>query len=101
MTQTHTPLQETSRTKRLEARMTPQQQELLQQGARLRGLSVTEFVLSSAERAARRAIREQRIITLTTRDSAAFAETLLNPSKPNAALRAAFARHDQEVASDV
>ncbi len=43
--------------------------------------------------------REQRIVTLTARDSAAFAEAMLNPREPNAALRAAFDRHAKEVSS--
>ncbi len=43
--------------------------------------------------------REHSVITLSGRDSTAFAETLLNPREPNAALRAAAARHAKEVSS--
>ena len=87
-----------TKSERLEARVTPQQKELFQHAAELRGLSLTDFLIMSAQSAAETVIREHNIITLTARDSAAFAEALLKPGEPNAALRAAFARHDQEVA---
>ena len=84
---------------RLEARMTPQQKELLQCAADLRGTSLTNFVLMSAKQAAEETIREHNIISLTARDSLVFAEALLNPRAPSAKLRAAFARHTEEVIS--
>jgi len=87
----------TSKSERLEARVTPQQKGLLVQAAELSGLSLSDFLVWSASRAAQDAIREHNVITLTARDSLAFAEALLNPSKPNAALRAAFARHSEDI----
>jgi uncharacterized protein (DUF1778 family) len=88
-----------SKSERLEARVTPQQKELLQYAAELQGLSLTDFLVTSAQRIAEAAIREHNVITLTKRDSMAFAEALLNPRQPNADLRAAFARYSQEVES--
>ena len=82
---------------RLEARVTREQKEMLQRAAELSGLSLTDFLITSAQNAAEAAIREHSIITLTARDSIAFAEALLTLRKPNAALRAAFDRYDQEV----
>jgi uncharacterized protein (DUF1778 family) len=89
----------TSKSERLEARVTRQQKELLQHAAELRGLSLSDFLITSAQSAAETIIREHNIVTLTTRDSIAFAEALLNPGEPNEALRKAFARHDREVIS--
>jgi uncharacterized protein (DUF1778 family) len=86
-----------SKSERLEARVTPQQKELLQYAAELKGLSLTDFLITSAQSIAEATIREHNVITLTKRDSQAFAEALLNPGQPNAELRAAFARFSREV----
>ncbi len=87
----------TAKSERLEARLTRQQKEIFQRAADLNGQSLTEFAISSMQKAAEAAIREHNVISLTARDSAAFAEALLNPREPNEALREAFARHAREV----
>ncbi len=86
-----------TKSERLEARVTRQQKALLQRAAELRGLSLTDFLVTSAQSAAEATIREHNVITLTARDSLAFAEALLNPGEPNEALRAAFARYSEKV----
>ncbi len=87
------------KSERLEARVTTDQKAILQHAAALRGLSLTDFLVTSAQSAAENIIREHDIITLSARDSAAFAEALLNPGKPNVALQDALARHDEKVIS--
>jgi uncharacterized protein (DUF1778 family) len=82
---------------RIEARLTDEQKELIQHAAELLGLSVSDFLITSAQRAAESVIREHNVITLTAQDSRAFAEAILNPRKPNEALRDAFARHDRQL----
>ena len=89
-----------AKTERLEARVTAQQKKLIQRAAALDGLSLTDFIVSSAQRAARKTIRTHREIVLSARDSQAFAEAFLNPGQPNAELRDAFARLDAEVRSE-
>ena len=89
----------TPKSERLEARVTPQQKELLQHAAELQGLSLTDFLINSAQNIAEATIREHSVITLTARDSLAFANALLNPRQPNDKLRAAFARHSRAVES--
>jgi uncharacterized protein (DUF1778 family) len=89
-----------AKSERIEARVTRQQKEILQRAAELSGLSLTDFLITSAQNAAEATIREHNVITLTARDSIAFAEALLTPSKPNEALHAAFERYDQEVTSN-
>jgi uncharacterized protein (DUF1778 family) len=89
-----------SKQHRLEARVTPEQKELLQQAAALEGTSLTDFVVRSAQRAAEQTIRDHAVIALTTRESQAFVEALLEPPPPNAALRAAVEHYRQAVVSD-
>jgi uncharacterized protein (DUF1778 family) len=85
---------------RLEARVAPDVKARLQRAADLSGRTLTEFVLSSAQEAAEEIIERNNVITLSVRDSAAFAEALLNPPAPNDALRAAAARYRKDVISD-
>lgn len=75
---------------RLEARITAEQKQRIQRAAALAGLSMTDFVVQSAEQAAEQTIRRYEVISLSARDSAAFAEALLNPPAPNDALLAAL-----------
>lgn|SRR5512145_1442761 len=86
----------TRKSERLEARVTPQQKQVLLRAAELLGLSLTDFLIMSAQQAAEATIREHHIIALTARDSTAFAEAILNPGEPNAALRTAFARVQED-----
>ncbi|HUZ03140.1 MAG TPA: DUF1778 domain-containing protein [Thermomicrobiaceae bacterium] len=84
---------------RLEARIPVEQKELIQHAATLAGLSLTDFVLRSAQEAAEQTIRRHQVMTLNAEDSTAFAEAILNPPEPNDALRAALRgarafRHD-------
>ncbi len=81
-----------AKVERLEARITSRQKQLLQQAADIEGRSLSDFVVTSAQVAARRLILEHRLVDLSSRDSEAFARVLLNPPAPNAALRAAANR---------
>lgn len=84
MTQTNT-----VRAARLEARISPELKRRLEYAASLRGSSLTDFVIQSAQEAAARAIREHEVLTLSEEASVAFAELLINPPPPNAAAMAA------------
>lgn len=75
------------RGERLEARMSAEQKKLIERAAALEGRTITDFVLSSAQDAARRTIERHDIIELSVRDSEAFVEALLNPPEPNERLR--------------
>ena len=72
---------------RLEARVTAEEKELLQQAAAARGLSLSAFVTSSAHEAALKVLREQHVIELGRRDQLAFAQAMLRPDAPNKRLR--------------
>ena len=78
---------------RLEARISAEDKEFLKRAADLQGCSLTEFVVRSAQEAARKAIKEYQIISLTTRDTVAFAKVLLNPPAPSKKLMRAAERY--------
>ena len=76
-----------NRAERLEARVTAEQKSLIERAAALQGRSVTDFVLTSVQDAARRAIEEHSQLALSVRDSEAFVDALLNPQPVNDRLR--------------
>jgi uncharacterized protein (DUF1778 family) len=78
---------------RLEARISPEQKRLFERAADLQGRTLTEFVVRSAQEAAREAIREHELISLTARDTKAFVNALLKPPAPSARLKRAAARY--------
>ena len=81
---------------RLEARITPQQKQLLQRAAGLTGRTLTDFVIASAQEAALKAIEQHTLIALGAADQKAFVEALLNPPAPNSRLRAAWRRSQKQ-----
>src|SRR6516225_12061208 len=75
-----------SRAERLETRLTSEQKSLIERAAALQGRTVTDFVLTSVQDAARRAIEEHNQLALSVRDSEAFVDALLNPKPVNGRL---------------
>lgn len=95
MTQSNKPNPQANRTlkaQRLGARVDERQKRLIERGAALRGMSVSDFMVRSAAEAAEQAIRAQALIDLSLEGQTAFAEALRHPPEPNDALRAAFQR---------
>lgn len=82
-----------TRAERLETRVTAEQKNLIERAAALQGRSVTDFVLTSVQDAARRAIEEHGRISLSVRDSEAFVDALLNPQPVNDRLRETVRRY--------
>jgi uncharacterized protein (DUF1778 family) len=87
MASQHTP--DTTRDARLEVRVSAAQKSLLQHAAALAGRTLSEFVVTSAEDAARRVIAEHESILLSREDQQAFVQALLQPPEPNARLKRA------------
>ena len=81
------------RAARLEARVTAEQKILIERAAALQGRTVTDFVLTSVQDAARRAIEGHRQLELSVRDSDAFVHALLHPKPVNARLRDTIRRY--------
>ena len=83
------------RGERLETRVTADQKGLIERAAALQGRTVTDFVLTSVQEAARRAIEKHQRLDLSVRDSEAFIEALLNPQPVNDRLRDTVRRYRQ------
>lgn len=75
------------RSERLETRISAEQKRLVERAAALQGRTVTDFVLSSVQDAARRAIEEHQRLDLSVRDSETFVDALLKPQPVNDRLR--------------
>jgi uncharacterized protein (DUF1778 family) len=84
------------RGERLELRVTADQKSLIESAAALQGCSVTAFVPTSVQDAARRTIEEHQHLDLSPRDSQAFVQALLNPTPVNARLRDTVRRYREK-----
>ena len=84
---------------RLEARVSPETKALLQKAADLEGRTLTDFVVASVQAEAYRVIEQHQTLKLSIEDSEAFVDALLNPPKPNDALKAAALRYKQVVST--
>ena len=82
---------------RLEARVTPAQKRLIERAAALRGTSLTEFVVASAQQAATNAIREFDVLHLRDEARELFIDAVLHPPAPRDSARAAAERYRKRV----
>lgn len=82
---------------RLEARVTSEQKRLIARAAALRGFSVTEFVVASAQQAASEAIKDFELLTLHDSARDVFVRAILNPPAPTKAARAAAKRYQETI----
>jgi uncharacterized protein (DUF1778 family) len=87
-----------TQTERLEARVAPEQKTFFQRAANLRGVTLKEFMIASMREAAVRTIEEHELV-LSANEQRTFVDMLMNPPKPNDALRAAAADFFARVAS--
>ena len=87
------PQQTTTRTARLEARITREALAVVRRAAEIQGRSVSDFVVAAAREAAQKTITEIEILRLSREAQEKFVELLLNPPEPTPALRKAFRRH--------
>jgi uncharacterized protein (DUF1778 family) len=85
-----------SRSERFEARLTQAQKEVIVRAASLDDEAVTQFVIRSAVRAAKKRLRDEDIIQLSRNDRAALVEALVNPPAPNQQLSEAFNRYRRD-----
>ena len=83
---------ETSATARLEARLPREVHTLLKRAAEIQGRSLTDFVVSAAQEAARRTIEDTEILRLSIEDQRRIAQAILDPPEPTEALKRAFQR---------
>lgn len=82
-----------TRSERIEARLTPEVLAMVRHAAAMEGRSLSDFVVTAAEQAARQAIEEAQIVRLSAADQKLFVEALLDPPEPAPAMKRAFAHH--------
>ena len=78
---------------RIDLRTSPEIKELIVRAASTAGMSVSAFLLGTAQERAMEILAERDMITLTSRDWNAFAKALDNADKPKPKLAAAMKRH--------
>lgn len=78
---------------RIDLRTSAEIKELIVRAASTAGVSVSAFLLGTAQERAKQILAEQEMITLTSRDWNAFAKALDNADKPKPKLSAAIKRH--------
>jgi uncharacterized protein (DUF1778 family) len=92
-------VRKSTRSTRLEARLSPETLATVRRAAEIEGRSVSDFVVDAAHEAAQRTIAETQIIRLSVADQRRLAEALARPPKPAAALRRARAAHRRLIAA--
>ncbi len=78
---------------RIDLRTSPEVKELIVRAASTAGMSVSAFLLGTAQERAKQILAESETITLTSRDWNAFAKALDHADKPRPTLSAAMKRH--------
>ena len=86
------PQQTTTRTARLEARITREALDIVRRAAEIQGRSVSDFVVAAAQEAAEKIVTNIEVIRLSRQAQEKFAALLLHPPAPATALKKAFAR---------
>jgi uncharacterized protein (DUF1778 family) len=74
---------------RIEARVSSRQKRLFERAAEIQGVTLTDFAISSMQRAATSVVEGYATIELSERNQQAFLKALMNPPEPNQALRQA------------
>ena len=90
---------QTRKIERIEARIHSEQRRRIERAAALKGTSISDFVITTLDEAAKRTIQEHESWTLSARDSEAFMKALLNPAPPSPRLRAAISRYKARISS--
>jgi len=78
---------------RIDLRTSPEIKELIVRAASTAGMSVSAFLLATAQERAKQILAEREMITLTSLDWNAFAKALDKADKPRPKLSAAARRH--------
>ena len=82
---------------RFDARLTKEQKDLFEYAASLTGSrSLTEFVISAAQKEADKVIEKNQFMLLVSKqDKKVFFDALMTPPKPNQHLKKAVARYNK------
>lgn len=94
-----TPRASQPRSARLEARISQDLHTTLKRAAEIQGRTMTDFVVHTLQMAASKTIAQADHVRLSVADQEAFANALIAPAKPNAALKRAFAKANKLLAN--
>jgi uncharacterized protein (DUF1778 family) len=72
---------------------------IVKRAAEMQGRTMTDFVIHALQSAASQAIEQADHVRMTMADQEAFAQALIAPAKPNAALKRAFAKANKLLAA--
>ena len=90
---------DTTRSSRLEARLSADALAVIKRAAELQGRSLSDFVVAAAQEMAQRTIEETRVIRLSLEDQRRFVDLLINPPEANPALQRAAQAHAELIQS--
>ena len=82
-----------ARSERLEARIAPEALETVRRAAQMQGRSLSDFVVTAAESAARAAIADAQVVRLSGEDQQRFVGALLSDGAPVPAMTRAHDLH--------
>lgn len=85
-------------TTRIEVRVPVHVSDQLQRAAKLRGMTLTGYIIATAGEDARRTVEEAEVLRMAAEDQQRFAQALIEPPAPNARLRGAAKRHAELIA---
>ncbi|MDI6835154.1 MAG: DUF1778 domain-containing protein [Rhizobiaceae bacterium] len=85
-------------TARLEARVPVHVYEQMQRAAKLRGMTLTSYLIATAGEDARRTVEEAEVLRLAAEDQVRFAKALIDPPAPNVRLARAAKHHVDVIA---
>ncbi len=89
----------TSKSARIETRVSQEQKDLIERAAAVSGRTVSEFVLAHVEVAAKQVIEEHEKLHLDQTQSRILVDALLAPKKPNKRLKLAVEGYRKRVES--
>ena len=90
----------TTQTARLELRLTKQKKTFFEEIATLGGFkSLSDFIVHAADQQATKIAAAHKEILASEKDRRAFFDALMNPPKPNQALKKAFTRYNEALLS--
>jgi uncharacterized protein (DUF1778 family) len=81
--------------KRLEARVSSDLKCLFEQAAALQGITLSDFIISSARQAALKTLQDHQTLILNAEDTQKLVTALLNPPAPGQRLQRAARRYKQ------
>lgn len=90
-----------TKTERVQVRIDPVAKHRLERAAALANTTVSAFVVNNALEAADRLISKRERLAINQQDWNRFFDALVNPPKPNALLRKAFAAHGRLITKTV